>query len=42
MTRTPSYIAYRLEYIRQRRAANARARAMGFRNCDVWTDRFED
>lgn len=42
MTRTPFYIAYRLEYIRQRRTANARARAMGFRNYDVWSSRFED
>jgi len=31
-TRTPSYVAYRAEYIRQRRAANAKARARGFRN----------
>lgn len=30
--RTPEYIAFRLEYIRRRRASNKRARAKGFRN----------
>ena len=31
-TRTPEYTAFRLEYIRRRRAANRMARSKGFRN----------